>query len=87
MANLQFSPQNKDIFHSCSAHIYKNGSNSISISEDDFDNYYSYSKAVSISGMMEMNGTTDYIEIYGNLNVVSGSPQISGGVVGFYCGP
>ena len=85
-ANIQFSPQGADRFHSCLVYIYKNGSSYISISEDDFNNYMSYSKGMSMSGIVPMNGSSDYIEIYANLNVTTGSPQISGSVLGFFIG-
>ena len=39
-----------------------------------------------MSGIVPMNGTSDYIEIYGHLNVTTGSPQISGSVLGFFIG-
>ena len=56
------------------------------VSEDDFNNYMSYSKGMSMSGIVPMNGSSDYIEIYANLNVTTGSPQISGSVLGFFIG-
>jgi hypothetical protein len=86
MANVLFSPQGANRFHNCELFIYKNGSSELSISEDDYSNYYSYSKAITISAIFSMNGSSDYLEIYGNLNVTTGSPQISGSSLAFFIG-
>jgi len=86
MTTVDFKPQGADRFHNCYLYIYKNGSAIISTSEDDYDNYFSYSKSVSLSDIVNMNGSTDYIEIYGSLNVTTGSPDIKGRSLAFFVG-
>ena len=52
--------------------LYKNGSllqNSYSISA----NNYAATQAQSIQSIVDMNGTTDYLELFGRVNVLSGT--------------
>jgi hypothetical protein len=52
--------------------LYKNGSllqNSYSIGS----NNYGATESQSIQSIVDMNGTTDYLELFGRVNVVSGS--------------
>lgn len=86
MTTIDFRPNGADRFHNCYAYIYKNGSQILYTYEDDYDNYFSYSKSMNLSQVVQMNGTTDYIEIYGHLNVTTGSPVMKGSVVGFFVG-
>jgi hypothetical protein len=86
MANIQMSPNGANRFHNCQVFIYKNGGNAFSISEDDYPNYYSYSKAMTLSQIINMNGSTDYIEFYANLNVTTGSPRITGVTMAYFVG-
>lgn len=59
--------------------IYKNGS--VYDSKDqriDFRNNQGSAATVSIQTVIEMNGTTDYIELYGNVDVTSGTAVFYG---------
>ena len=53
-------------------YIYKNGSK---IKEARYAFVSNYASIVNgpLSGVIDMNGTTDYLEIFGNVNTVSGS--------------
>ncbi len=86
MANIQMSPNGANRFHNCQVFIYKNGGVAFGISEDDYPNYYSYSKAMTLSQIINMNGSTDYIEFYAQLNVTTGSPKISGVTMAYFVG-
>jgi len=57
--------------------IYKNGS-SIRSTVINFSNNDARLATLSIQATVDMNGTTDYLEIYGRVNDISGSPQFYG---------
>jgi len=68
--------------------IYKNGS-SFKYVVNNFNNSYPHNEAgLSISLVMEMNGSSDYIELYARGNVLSGNvtfePQNTIGLFGAY---
>ena len=46
--------------------IYKNGANVVG-NNFEFQNNVSYGQSVQTSGIIDMNGTTDYLELYGFL--------------------
>jgi len=56
-------------------YIYKNGSNYMR-SLGDFYNNQIRAKSIYISTTVDMNGTSDYLEIYGTVDSISGSGQI-----------
>ena len=62
-------------FHN--THIYKNGS-SIARQSQNFQANYPRVMNLPISYIVELNGTTDYIEVYYLLNDTSGTPIITG---------
>ena len=51
--------------------IYKNGSNYVG-TNSEFQNTVSYGQTVQASGIVDMNGTTDYLELYGFMEWHSG---------------
>ena len=57
--------------------IYKNGSIHISLRENPYSNAGSES-GVYISGIVSMNGSTDYVELYGRVDLSSGTPKFAG---------
>ena len=59
-------------------YIYKNGTR-IGASVIDFRaNYGGYTTSPHWSGVTEMNGSTDYIELYGRCQTVGGTPYFNG---------
>jgi len=56
-------------------YIYKNGS-SYMWSQADFYNNQIRAESIYISTTIDMNGTTDYLEVYGIVDSISGSGQI-----------
>ena len=70
--HLCFSAEGVDRFHSCILQIRKNGAKVKSIYYDDYDNYMSYVKACTGHCILDMNGSSDYVEIYGNMNFTAG---------------
>ena len=59
-----------------SIHIYKNGSD-IRRHETNFNNNYARRFNVSIACVIDMNGSSDYLEIFGYANDSSGNPQLN----------
>ena len=57
--------------------IYKNGTATHEILTQFFVNYIKKHTPL-ISAILDMNGTTDYVEIYGYNNVSTGTPQFQG---------
>ena len=57
-------------------HIYKNGSD-LRNHEINFNNNYARRFNLSVSCVIDMNGTTDYLEIYVLVNDTSGNPQLN----------
>ena len=54
--------------------IYKNGSAITNVvRESEFNLGYEISPSISISSVIAMNGSSDYLELYGSLNSVSNS--------------
>ena len=63
--------------HFVSSAIWKNGSR-FGLSIIDFrGNYGGYNTAPHFSCVIDMNGTTDYIELYGRLQIQGGTPQFN----------
>ena len=63
-------------FHSIQ--IYKNGS-AISYASQNFQANYPRIMNIPISFVVDMNGSTDYLEIFYNMNDISGNPFITEG--------
>ena len=66
----------------CNLLIYKNGSSVFDGNLNhrmDFNATANYTRSnnLNISSIIDMNGTTDYLEIFGRINVTSGTPQVS----------
>jgi len=70
---VNFNAVGVDKFHSCHLYIYKNGSAYKTVYFDEYDNYYAYAKTPFIGAAIDFNGSSDYVEIYGNFNVTSGT--------------
>jgi hypothetical protein len=57
------------------AYIYKNGSAITGVKQaSDFRNNPVVSGAVTVSTIIDMNGSTDYVEFFGQVDVASGTP-------------
>ena len=66
----------------CNALIYKNGSSTFDgnlIHRMDFNATANYTKsnAFTISSIIDMNGSSDYLEIFARMNITSGTPSIT----------
>ena len=61
--------------------IYKNGVNVVSA--NNFGSVTNYSNVFSpyVSIILDMNGTSDYVELFGLIDSSSGTPEIVGGTV------
>jgi len=70
---VNFNAVGIDKFHSIHLEIYKNGSAYKTVYFDEYDNYYAYAKTPFIGAAIDFNGSSDYVEIYGNFNVTSGT--------------
>jgi len=68
-----------DKFHSCETQVRKNGSIHKKYYFDDYDNYMSYAKCTTGSTIIDFNGSSDYVEMYGNFNVTSSTGQVESG--------
>jgi len=60
------------------AYIYKNGS-AIKVIQFNFSNNYARQMHTMVSSVIDMNGSSDYIEIFGQVDSNSGSGQLFGG--------
>jgi len=60
------------------AYIYKNGS-AIKLIQFNFSNNYARQMHTMVSSVIDMNGSSDYIEIFGQVDSNSGSGQVFGG--------
>ena len=58
--------------------FYKNGSSHIQFSYWDFDNNYIYGAQLNGDAVIDMNGSSDYVELYNRTNLSSGTPSIQG---------
>jgi hypothetical protein len=70
---VEFNAVGVDKFHSCHLYIYKNGSAYKTVYYDEYDNYTAYAITPFIGAAIDFNGSSDYVEIYGNFNVTSGT--------------
>ena len=61
-------------WHNGQLKIKKNGSGQeAQVWFDDYNNYAGYGKTLSISTIVDLNGSSDYVELYGYFNVTSGT--------------
>jgi hypothetical protein len=56
--------------------IYKNGSNYVGVN-DEFQTSVSYGQTLFVSGVVDMNGTTDYLELYNYVEWHSGTTIVA----------
>ena len=61
--------------------FYKNGS-ALYGGTNDVGNEQSTSEQISISASFNMNGSTDYVELYGRIDVASGTPRFLTAYIG-----
>lgn len=59
------------------SYIYKNGS-AYKFSTIDFRNNYGNQAGPAVSAIIDMNGSTDYLELYGSIDTTSGTPRFNG---------
>jgi len=60
----------------CILSVYKNGTSVTRLA--DFAITSAYANGVGGSCLVYLNGSTDYVELYAQINVASGTPQIEG---------
>jgi hypothetical protein len=60
----------------CQLSVFKNGSEYIRLS--DLAITSAYANGIGGSCLVYFNGSTDYVELYAQINVASGTPQIEG---------
>ena len=72
--NITFGNTADNAIDKVNAVIYKNGS-AVYYAQDDSDTVgVNYNQQINISGIIECNGSSDYIQGYGRVDVTSGSP-------------
>jgi len=71
-AHCAFSAEGLDRFHSAQMMIYKNGANYKEYYFDEYNNYFSYAKTTTGSVVINFNGSTDYVEVYGAFSYTLG---------------
>ena len=75
MANANQVAQLKEVY----IQLYKNGSGYAMLSEENLNNDYNEYKRTAVgSFIVDMNGTSDYLEIYTYISNETGSPAYSG---------
>ena len=70
---VTYDKQGVDAWHNCHTNISKNGSTHKQYYTDFYDNYDPYAIVISGHTIMDFNGSSDYVEIFGNFNVTSGT--------------
>ena len=74
---VTYDKQAVDQFHNCHTYIKVNGSTHKTYYCDFYDNYTPYALVVSGHTIMDFNGSSDYVEIFGNFNVTSGTGVVN----------
>ena len=77
-ADLRISNSTASQLYQAYTYIYKNGSNYAS-SEHDPQDTRSTTQNLPIQAVVDMNGSSDYVEIFGFINVGSGTPKFEAG--------
>ena len=77
-ADLRISNSTGSQLYQAYTYIYKNGSNYAS-SEHDPQDTRSTTQNLPIQAVVDMNGSSDYVEIFGFINVGSGTPKFEAG--------
>jgi hypothetical protein len=77
-SNLGLGAGDNDALGIANIYIYLNGALYFEGRNDNSNNSQNQ-KFVSITSTLVMNGTSDYIEIYGRVNTSSGTPYFEGG--------
>jgi hypothetical protein len=85
-SSATFDAGGTDRFHAIYYYIKKNGSTLASVGADDYDNFLGYAKPVTLTAIVDMNGTSDYIEMYANFNVTTGSGSLIGNAYSNFSG-
>jgi hypothetical protein len=85
-SSASFDAGGIDRFHAIYYYIKKNGSTLASVYADDYDNFLGYAKPVTLTAIVDMNGTSDYIEMYANFNVTTGSGSLIGNAYSNFSG-
>ena len=65
--------------------IYKNGSNIAYSANNTNSSYPEYETSMMLTRIIEFNGSSDYVEAYGRLNVLSGTWSTSASSTGSLC--
>jgi len=65
--------------------IYKNGT-PYKFIQNDFRTSYAFIITSQVDAIIDMNGTTDYLEIYGAMDVTSGTPKLDSATKNTYFG-
>ena len=68
---VNYNKQAVDKFHSVQTEIRRNGSAHKQYYFDFYDNYYAYAICTTGSCIMTFNGSSDYVEMFGNFNVTA----------------
>jgi hypothetical protein len=83
--SANFDAQAVNNFGSCKIAVYKNGSSYRESYFDEFNNYYAYAKTPYLGTVVDMNGSTDYVEGYLFFNIITGTAyRVTYGVFGGY---
>jgi len=85
-SSATFDAGGTDRFHQIYYYIKKNGSTLAVVGADDYDNFLGYAKPVTLTAIVDMNGTSDYIEMYAYFNVITGSGSLIGNAYSNFSG-
>ena len=77
-ANVGIGSGDNSSLNGAFIYIYKNGSLYIN-GRNDYSNNPPNQQFVSVTATVDMNGSTDYLEIYGRSNKLTGTPYFEGG--------
>jgi len=74
---VNYNKQAVDQFHYCETQIRKNGSGHKAYYNDFYDNYTPYAITTVGESIIDFNGSSDYVEIWGYFGVTSGTGVVS----------
>ena len=76
------------LWHNGNCSVKRNGTAVTLPTTNDYSTYHGQTKTMTASVIVNMNGSSDYVEMYVNLNVTSGSPVCVGTTTGNtrFCG-
>mgnify|MGYP003667196603 CR=1 FL=1 len=72
-----------NLWHNANTEVRKNTTTIAIASKNNYSGYTGQTMTMAVGVVVQLNGSSDYIELFGHMNVTSGSPQIYGTANGY----